>query len=201
MLIIGLTGGIGCGKSAVSEMFSDLGVPVLDADQVARDVVEPKSSALEEIRKRFGNQIIDHQGQLDRTQLREVVFSDPQAKADLEQILHPKIRQRMRQWVEQQTAPYVILVIPLLFETGQHKQMNRVLVVDAPESLQIERVCTRDNSSVESAQAIINSQISRQQRLKLADDVIENTGTLDHLRKQVTALHKKYLELSTAVTG
>lgn len=201
MYVVGLTGGIGSGKSSVGDIFSTFGVPVLDADQVSRDITQPDSLALTEIRQRFGDQSIKTAGELDRAYLRQIIFDDPQAKTELEQILHPKIRQAMWQWAEQQTTPYCILAIPLLIETGQHQRVNRVLVVDAPETLQIERVRRRDNNSIESARTIIQSQIPRQERLDIADDTIDNSGTLEHLTQQVTKLHQKYLKLSTPLTG
>ena len=197
MLIIGLTGGIGSGKSTVAKHFTSLGVPVIDADSVARDVVEPGQIALTKIRERFGEQILDKQSRLDRTKLRQIIFSDPQAKSDLEAILHPIIRSRMWELAAQQTTPYVVLEIPLLIETGQYKSVDRVLVVDTPEQRQIEHVCQRDNTSPEEAQAILNAQISRHERQSKADDIISNTGTIDDLYTQVVKVHKKYLALST----
>ena len=197
MLIIGLTGGIGSGKSTVAKHFTSLGVPVIDADSVARDVVEPGQIALTKIRERFGEQILDKQGRLERTKLRQIIFSDTQAKSDLEAILHPIIRSRMWELAAQQTTPYVVLEIPLLIETGQYKSVDRVLVVDTPEQRQIEHVCQRDNTSPEEAQAILNAQIPRHERQSKADDIISNTGTIDDLYTQVVKVHKKYLALST----
>ena len=197
MLIIGLTGGIGSGKSAVARCFSELGIPVIDADSVAREVVEPGLPALKEIEKRFGTQILATDGRLDRKQLRKIIFSDPQAKADLEAILHPMIRTRMWELANRQTTPYVILEIPLLVETGQNTSVDRVLVVDVPQQLQIERVCARDGMSPQEAATVIAAQISRQRRLDAADDIIENTGTFSELQTQVEHLHRKYLELAS----
>ncbi|PLY17207.1 MAG: dephospho-CoA kinase [Sedimenticola sp.] len=197
MLIIGLTGGIGSGKSAVARCFSELGIPVIDADSVAREVVEPGLPALKEIEQRFGSQILASDGRLDRKQLRQIIFSDPQAKADLEAILHPRIRASMWELAHRQTTPYVILEIPLLVETGQNSSVDRVLVVDVPRQLQIERVCARDGMSPQEAATVIAAQIPRQRRLDAADDMIENTGTFSELHTQVENLHRKYLELAS----
>jgi len=196
MLIIGLTGGIGCGKSAVTDLFTRLGVPVIDADETARQVVEPGKPALQQISDRFGDKMIQADGRLNRRRLRQTIFSDPQARQDLEGILHPLIRQRMRQHLETLQTPYAILSIPLLLETGQADTVDRVLVVDCPETLQIERVCRRDDIDPAQAQEILAAQVSRQRRLQAADDVIDNSGTLQQLIPQVEALHRKYLSQS-----
>jgi len=196
MLVIGLTGGIGCGKSAVTDLFTRLGVPVIDADETARQVVEPGTPALRQISERFGKQVILVDGRLDRRRLRHIVFSDPQARRDLEGILHPLIRQQMRQHLETLQTPYAVLSIPLLLETGQADTVDRVLVVDCPEALQIERVCRRDDIDPAQARDILTAQVSRQQRLQAADDLIDNSGTLERLIPQVEALHRKYLSQS-----
>lgn len=198
MLVIGLTGGIGCGKSAVAERFRRLGVPVIDADEAAREVVEPGTPGLARVRERFGEQVIGADGRLDRRRLREIVFSDPQARRDLEQILHPLIRRHMRRQLASLQVPYAILAIPLLLETGQTGEVDRVLVVDCPEAQQIERVCSRDGMDAASARAILAAQASREQRLQAADDVIDNSGPLEQLASQVRALHRKYLALAHA---
>ena len=196
MLVIGLTGGIGCGKSAVTDLFSRLGVPVIDADVVARQVVEPGSPALQQIRSRFGAGVVQADGSLDRGRLRRIIFHDPQARRDLEGILHPRIRQRMRQQLGALQAPYAILSIPLLLETGQAGDVDRVLVVDCPEAQQIERVCRRDGIDRARAEEILAAQVDRRQRLQAADDLIDNSGTLQQLVPQVEALHRKYLSQS-----
>lgn len=196
MLTIGLTGGIGSGKSTVSTLFAELGVPVIDADVVAREVVKPGEPALDEIAARFGQEILNPDGSLNRTNLRELIFADPQARRDLETILHPRIRSRMAEQLSALETPYALLSIPLLVESGHAYNLDRVLVVDLPEDQQIQRVCQRDNSSREQTVAILKAQCSRQERLAIADDVIENSGDLAALKEQVLALHQKYLALS-----
>ena len=196
MLIIGLTGGIGCGKTAVTERFAELGVPVIDADRVAREVVEPGQPALEKVRLRFGDELLRSDGSLKRDRLRELIFSDEQARLDLEAILHPLIRRRMRDRLKILKADYAILAIPLLLETGQGETVNRILVVDCPEEEQIQRVCSRDGISRERVRKILSAQSSRTERLAAADDVIDNSGTLTELTPQIQALHQSYLALS-----
>ncbi len=192
MLTIGLTGGIGCGKSAVADLFTELGAPILDADQVAREVVLPGKPALSEITQRFGSEILLPDGQLDRKRLRAIIFHDEQARHDLEAILHPRIRQQMQHWLANQKTAYAILSIPLLIETGQQNTFDRILVVDCPEALQIERICTRDQVTPDQARSILTAQTSRQERLAAADDIIDNSGPLEALRPQVLRLHRRY---------
>lgn len=196
MLRVGLTGGVGCGKSAVADLFAELGVPVIDADQLAREVVADGEAALDEIRQRFGDAVLQPDGQLDRRQLRRVVFHDEQARLDLEAILHPRIRERMQQRLAALDAPYALLSIPLLLETGQLQSVQRVLVVDCTPDQQIKRVCARDKVDPQQAQGILHAQCSRQERLSVADDIIDNTGPLNDLAGQVRKLHAKYLDLS-----
>ena len=196
MLVIGLTGGIGCGKTAVTERFARLGVPIIDADRVAREVVEPGQSALEKIRLRFGDELLRSDGSLKRDRLRELIFSDEQARLELETILHPLIRRRMRDRLKTLKTDYAILAIPLLLETGQGETVNRILVVDCPEDTQIRRVCSRDGISGKRVRKILSAQSSRPERLAAADDVIDNSGTLSELAPQIQALHQSYLVLS-----
>jgi len=196
MLVIGLTGGIGCGKTAVTERFAELRVPVIDADRVAREVVEPGEPALEKIRLQFGDELLQSDGSLKRDRLRELIFSDEQARLELEAILHPLIRQRMRDRLKILKADYAILAIPLLLETGQGETVDRILVVDCPEETQIRRVCSRDGISGERVRMILSTQSSRSERLAAADDVIDNSGTLTELAPQIRALHQDYLTLS-----
>ncbi|MCG7898929.1 MAG: dephospho-CoA kinase [Candidatus Thiodiazotropha lotti] len=196
MLTVALTGGIGSGKSAVSNHFDSLGVPVIDADRLAHQMVQPGSPALTQIETAFGEHLIDQQGRLNRGALREIVFNDPTQRKRLESILHPPIRQAMEDWVEQQTAPYVILVIPLLFETGQQDIAQRILVVDCEESLQYQRVAQRDNLDESEIAQILASQVDRQTRLEGADDIIENNGDLAALTKATERMHQAYLVLS-----
>ncbi|MES9876617.1 MAG: dephospho-CoA kinase [Candidatus Sedimenticola sp. 1PA] len=196
MLTVGLTGGIGSGKSAVTRLFEDLGVPVIDADQASREVVKPGQPALQQLAQRFGDQIIDSRGELLRKALREIVFTDEQARKDLETILHPLIRQRIDQQLGELSDPYAVLAIPLLIETGASYQVDRILVVDCSVSEQVRRVSNRDGVSEAQVEAILATQASREQRLKAADDVIENSGTIEELKPRVAALHRKYLELA-----
>ncbi|MES9934851.1 MAG: dephospho-CoA kinase [Sedimenticola sp.] len=196
MFTVGLTGGIGSGKSVVTRRFADLGVPVIDADLVAREVVEPGQPALAEITARFGSQLLDDEGKLRRKALREIVFNDNKARADLEAILHPRIRQRMQQKLESLNAPYAILAIPLLVETAQQDRVDRVLVVDCAVDEQIRRVSQRDGITSEQARAILDTQATREQRLSVANDIIDNSGTIDDLDASVLALHRQYLALS-----
>ncbi|MCU7892028.1 MAG: dephospho-CoA kinase [Candidatus Thiodiazotropha sp. (ex Ustalcina ferruginea)] len=196
MLVIALTGGIGSGKSAVSRHFESLGVPVLDADLLAHQLVKPGLPALLEIQAIFGDHMVDAQGRLNRASLRDIVFGDLQQRHRLEGILHPRIRQAMEEWLEHQSTPYVVLGIPLLFETGQTTLADRVLVVDCDESLQIERVAKRDQLSTAQIAQIMASQVDRQTRLNGADDVIENNGSLETLIDATERLHQYYLKLA-----
>ena len=196
MLIIGLTGGIGSGKTTVGNAFKSLGVPVIDADQISRELVTPGSPLLDRIRSAFGDHVIDDGGRLRRAVLRQQIFAHPDQRRDLEGILHPAIRQRMLQRVTGVRGPYAVLVIPLLLETGQTDLVDRVLVVDTAETEQLRRVCERDGSSREEAQRILRSQCSRQQRLQAADDVIRNDEDLPALQRAVEGLHRRYLRLS-----
>ncbi|WP_316367906.1 dephospho-CoA kinase [Candidatus Thiodiazotropha sp. CDECU1] len=196
MLVIALTGGIGCGKSAVSSHLESLGIPVIDADLLAHQLVKPGSPALFEIQSTFGDELIDANGALDRSALRRIVFDDPRQRERLEGILHPRIREAMETWIAKQSAPYAVLVIPLLFETDQMSLADRILVVDCDESLQIERVLDRDQLSREQIEQIMASQVDRQTRLRGADDVIENNGGLEVLIEATEKLHKVYLKLA-----
>ncbi|WP_339486616.1 dephospho-CoA kinase [Pseudomonas sp. EL_65y_Pfl2_R95] len=193
--ILGLTGGIGSGKSAVAQCFIDLGVHLVDADQASRWVVEPGRPALARIAEHFGDGILQEDGQLDRSALRKLIFENAEQRRWLEMLLHPLINQEISQYLAQATSPYAILVTPLLVETGQHALTQRVLVVDAPETLQIERTLMRDNTSLAQVQAILGAQATRQQRLKIADDVLLNDRDLIWLRSEVERLHTFYLTL------
>lgn len=198
MLVVALTGGIGSGKSAVSRHLETLGVPVIDADLLARRMVEPGAPALQEIQAAFGGHLVDKTGQLDRAALREIVFQQPEERARLEAILHPRIRQAMATWLEQQEAPYAVVVIPLLFETGQQDMADRILVVDCEKERQIERVLARDALSPVQVKQILAAQVDRETRLAGADDIIENNGTLAELIAATGAMHRRYLELAAS---
>lgn len=200
MLKIGLTGGIGSGKSTVANYFAALGVPVIDADQIARELVGPGQPALQAIVEAFGPAVLDSAGHLDRARLRAQVFgADPHSgqRQLLESILHPLIRAEMQRRAQGMTAPYGLLCIPLLVETGQKDQVARILVVDAPEALQYQRVRQRDNAVLDTEiTAILRAQATRQQRLAVADDIIVNDGGLEKLHQQVMALHPLYQGLA-----
>ncbi|SDH85940.1 dephospho-CoA kinase [Pseudomonas flavescens] len=193
---LGLTGGIGSGKSAVAEHFVELGVDLIDADQAARWVVEPGRPALATIAEHFGAQVLQADGRLNRSALRAQIFADPQRRRWLENLLHPLIAQEVARFLENAQSPYAILVSPLLIESGQYKLTQRVLVVDVPEPLQIERTMRRDQLSAEQVQAILAVQATRDERLRHADDVLSNDRDLAWLRREVERLHAFYLTLT-----
>lgn len=201
MLIIGLTGGIGSGKSTVAHHFETLGIPVIDADVIARDLVAPGQPALQEITQQFGAEFILPNGELDRTQLRQHVFNNDDERKRLEAILHPRAhaKAQRRIAIHQTTTPqppYIILCVPLLIESGWTNLVQRVLVVDSSRENQIQRTRQRDGLSVEQINHIIDSQIDHDTRLTAADDVINNNDNLDALIQQVDALHQKYRQLA-----
>lgn len=193
---VALTGGIASGKTAVSNYFAELGVNVIDADIVAREVVAPQSAGLQAIQDHFGVQILQSDGSLNRELLRRIVFSDEQERQWLNDLLHPLIRKRMQQLTEQTPSAYSLSVIPLLFESNQWKQYNRVLVVDCSREIQLQRLMQRDSSDQKQAEAILDSQASREQRLSIADDVIDNSRDLQSMQHQVIKLHKQYLSFA-----
>jgi len=195
-LLIALTGGIASGKSAVAEEFAKLGVPVLDTDQIARDVVTPGMPALDQLVAEFGREILDANGGLNRAHLRERVFSDPEQRRKLEAIMHPAIRAELARRSAAADGDYQVHVIPLLVETGRAEAYDRVLVVDCPEEAQIARLLARDGISREQAEGILAAQVSREERLNAAHDVIENTGTLADLQRFVQTLHRNYALLA-----
>lgn len=191
---IGLTGGIGSGKSTVAALFAQHGVTVVDADQLSHELTAPGGAAVDAIRGAFGDEYIDAHGALDRARMREKVFSDSAAKKRLESILHPMIRDETDRRVARAESPYVILMIPLLVETGEPRaRCDRVLVVDCPEATQIDRVMARSGLSREQAQAIVAAQVPRSERLHAADDVIDNSGPPETLHPQVEKLHARYV--------
>jgi dephospho-CoA kinase len=193
---IGLTGGIASGKSTVAKLFAALGVAVIDTDEIAREVVAPESPLLARIAGRFGTDILDGDGSLDRAALRTRVFADPSARADLEALTHPAILERMRAQSAAASGPYQILAIPLLVEKNAAKEVDRVLVVDCDEAVQARRLQARDGTTLAEARAILAAQASRAARLAAADDVIVNDGDLHRLRDQVEELHQRYVALS-----
>ncbi len=195
---VGLTGGIASGKSAVAEMFAGLGVPVIDTDRIARDVVSPGSPALEEIAAAFGAEVLLADGSLDRAQLRKIVFSEAARRKQLEAITHPRIGVAMEAQCRQAGGPYQLVVVPLLIESGLDQRVDRVLVVDCPEELQLRRLMTRDGESAAHAKQVLAAQLSRAERLARADDVVDNSGSLTETRRRVMALDAIYRELARA---
>ena len=194
MFTVGVTGGIGSGKSSAADRFRQLGVPVIDADVVARQIVEPGMPALQEIINTFGESVANDRGELDRAALRKIIFSDSSRKSQLEAILHPRIYDEILRLLSELSTPYAIVVIPLLAESKREYPLDRILVIDVPSDVQISRVTTRDGQSTEEVERIISSQASRYSRLAIADDVIENIGSKDDLYERVDAMHLTYLE-------
>lgn len=195
-LVIGLTGGIGSGKTAATNYFQQLGITVVDADLVSRLVVEPGQEALKEIAQHFGQDILDEHGALNRPALRKIVFDHPEERKWLESLLHPLIAREIHRQLEASESAYTILVSPILFESGQNLYCQRNLVIDAPENLQVTRTSVRDNTNEDGVKAIMKVQMSRKDRCAKADDVILNDGDLESLHKKIDAFHSRYLELS-----
>ena len=194
--IVGLTGGIGSGKTTVANEFANFGVELVDADVVAREVVEPGSDCLQQISQRFGEQILLADGQLDRSQLREIIFAEPAQKQWLNQLMHPAIRQLMLAQLQQAQSAYVLLIAPLLFENNLQRYTNTTLVVDINEQLQCQRTSQRDRVSQQQVQQIIASQLPRQQRLSQADFVLNNEQPWPEVQQQIALLHKKFMDFS-----
>ena len=197
--VVGLTGGIGSGKSAATDIFASLGIDIVDADEVARDVVAAGSEGLQQIAEHFGERILLEDGSLNRAALREKVFANSEEKHWLNGLLHPLIRARMQQLISEANSPYCILSVPLLVENKLTVMCNHVVVVDCPESLQLERALKRDGSSEATIKSIMASQATREERLSAADDVLDNSTSLNALSSQVKALHNKLLGLSDAI--
>ena len=194
MLKIGLTGGIGCGKSTVTKLFNSLyNIPIIDADIIARQLVEPGQKAFSLIQQTFGGSIISREGLLDRKKLKEIIFSNSDKKQQLEKILHPLIYQRMQSEFDQQTTAYSILCIPLLMETKMTGFVDRILVIDCPVEIQLERVRNRDQLSTQQIMSIIASQVSREYRLSHSNDIIDNSNSNNPLAEQVKKLHNQYI--------
>ena len=198
MYVVAITGGIGSGKTTVANQFAALGIEVVDADLIAREVVAPGTPALAAITSHFGPEMLTEQGLLDRRVLRERIFSDPAAKSWLNALLHPIIRSEMLRQCAAANSPYCLLVVPLLVENRLTELADRVLVIDVDEATQIERTCHRDGVSREQAQAILASQASRSERLAMADDVLDNqSGTTETIRERILALHETYLAFAS----
>lgn len=194
---VGLTGGIASGKSAVAQMFVGLGIPVIDTDLIAREIVSPGSPALQEIAAAFGAQLLRADGNLDRPRLRAIVFAEPERRKQLEAITHPRIGMAMEAQCQQAGGPYQVVVVPLLLESGLDRRMNRILVVDCPEKLQLSRLMTRDGESAVHAKQLLAAQLSRTDRLARADDVVDNSGSLVDARRRVTELDTVYRKLAS----
>ena len=200
-LIVALTGGLASGKSSVAQRFEELGVPVIDADVVARQLVEPGAPALAEIVEAFGAGVLDGRRRLDRARMRERIFGCEADRGTLESILHPKVRREMRDFAASADAPWVLFVIPLLVETGQAPDMDRIIVVDAPRPLQTARAAARDGSSPATIAAMLDSQATREDRLAVADMVIENTRGLASLRERVDSVHREICKLANTTNS
>ena len=201
MFLIGLTGGIASGKTLVSDAFAALGVPVVDADLVAREVVGPTSVGLQQLQEHFGPSIINSDNELDRAALRNIIFSNPDHRKTVDALLHPLIRERSNQLIndaEAQGHAYAIYAVPLLVETTQQSRFDRILVVDVPTEYQVSRLMQRDGGTEEKALAILAAQASRDERLAVADDVIDNSGAKEDTLTRVSALHAMYLKLSAS---
>ena len=199
MLVVGVTGGIGSGKTAATDRFQALGITVVDADLASRVVVEPGRPALKAIEEHFGKEVIADDGTLNRRALRDIVFANPEERKWLERLTHPLIAQEIVNQIQASQSPYTILASPLLLESGQSRMAQRVLVIDVPEDVQIARTATRDNTDAKSVKAIIAAQMKRADRLAKADDVIVNDRSLDDLHQAVDALHQQYLEMAKSL--
>lgn len=195
---VGLTGGIACGKSFVADLFAQLAIPVIDTDEIARQVVAPGQPGLEAILTEFGPDLLMPGGELDRTALRGRIFADGSDRRRLEALLHPRIRDRAVEMSATLGGPYQIMVVPLLIETNFRQLVDRILVVDCPESLQRERLVARDSEDAGQVDRIMSAQLDRKARLRSADDVIDNAGTKEQTRRQVESLHRRYLTLAGA---
>lgn len=196
MLRIGLTGGIGSGKSSAAAMFARRGVPVIDADEIAKQLVAPGQPAYERIIQRFGKEFVDADGFIDRGRLRRHVFDDPASRRELEAILHPRVRRQIQRQLRALRAPYCVIVIPLIFEANQQDLVDRILVIDATEDTQVQRVAARSSLADDEIRKIIAAQIGRNVRLRQAHDVITNEGELEQLEERVDAFHTRYLDLA-----
>ena len=195
--VVGLTGGIGSGKSIASKIFMDLGIDVVDTDQIAHELTQPDGVAIPQIYTQFGSEFISANGALDRKKMRKLVFADNRQRTKLENLLHPLILKETTRRIHQSNSPYIIVAIPLLFETGDYNHLiQRILVIDCDEHLQIKRTIARSNLSTEEVKDIMASQINRKNRLQNADDIIVNNQNIDYLKAQITELHKIYLGLS-----
>ncbi|MEP1447475.1 MAG: dephospho-CoA kinase [Paraglaciecola sp.] len=199
--VVGISGGIGSGKTTVTDLFAKLGVEVIDADVIARDVVEPGTPALKAIIAKFGVSVLDESGKLNRTKLRTLVFADIEIKNWLNQLLHPAIRELMLMQIKQAKSKYCLLSVPLLVENKSYEWVDRVAIVDVDEQTQLQRTVLRDNTNNQEIRAIMAAQATRQQRLAVADDVIDNAGNREDLLEKVSQLHQQYLKLANQKNG
>jgi len=201
MFVVGLTGGIGSGKSTVAELFHEHGIFVIDADDVSREVVEPGEPALEAIREHFGDGILQQDGTLDRAALRQRVFSDDSERRWLEALLHPRIAERLKHYLAEADSPYQMLVSPLLLETEQHRLCQHIVVVDVSNETQIQRTMSRDDNDRAQVERIIAAQMPREERLRAAGNVIDNDQPLERVREEVDGLHQQLLAMAAEVSG
>ena len=197
LLRVGLTGGIGSGKTTVKNFFDELGAPTIDADEISHRITKPGQAAFDEVVALFGKESLDETGNLDRKRLRALIFDEPDLKQKLEAIIHPRVRAQIREFTDRVDYPYCIICIPLLLETGAQSTVDRVLVVDAPEELQVARVGLRDNAEERQTRSIIRSQAGREHRLNAAHDIIVNDGNISALKAQVENLHKRYMMMGS----
>ena len=201
MLVIGLTGGIGSGKTTVSNMFRELGIEVIDADEIARCISENNPDIKSKIKEYFGTEALDDDGNLDRKYLRSAVFDNEEKRIWLEKLLHPLVINEIKEEIEKVESEYCVVSVPLLFESGSESLFDRILVVDLPEMMQLQRATTRDESDRKSIEKIAKSQINRKERLSMADDIIDNSGNIDSLKKKVIEYNNLYLDLCKSRTG
>ncbi len=201
MFVVGVTGGIGSGKTAATDHFQSLGITVVDADLASRVVVEPGKEALIKIEQHFGSGVIAADGTLNRKALREIVFNQPNERKWLEQLTHPLIGEEIQRQIQASQSPYTILASPLLLESAQAKLTNRILLIDVPETLQVSRTVSRDSTNEAGVKAIMQAQMSREERRQRADDIIVNDQTLEYLHNEVERLHQQYLIMATGSTN
>lgn len=201
MLVIGLTGGIGSGKTTVSNMFRELGIEVIDADEIARCISENNTDIKSKIKEYFGTEALDDDGNLDRKYLRSAVFDNEEKRIWLEKLLHPLVINEIKEEIEKVESEYCVVSVPLLFESGSESLFDRILVVDLPEMMQLQRATTRDESDRKSIEKIAKSQISRKERLSMADDIIDNNEDIDSLKKKVIEYNNFYLDLCKSRIG
>ena len=194
-MIIGLTGGIGSGKSAAANFFEELGINILDADSAAKDSLDKKTIGYKMFIKKFGNKYLDSQKNIDRKKLRDDVFKDPKKKLILEKIVHPIVGQTILNFISSSNSPYTIIMVPLIFETKSENNYDRILTIDCNEEIQISRTMQRDNQDKKQIYNILSKQASREQRLSISDDIILNNSTLNNLKQEVQKIHEKYLWL------